>query len=83
MKDTWDLSVLSLIGDEVAEWLRWWTANPLGSAHVGSDPIVSFSHWVKFQCFVSEKIHQYLLGAVIGKQNKKKNGNVLFPEITY
>ena len=31
--------------DEVAEWLRRWTANPLGSARVGSNPILveSFS----------------------------------------
>ena len=30
--------------DEVAEWLRRWTANPLGSARVGSNPIfVAFS----------------------------------------
>ena len=32
--------------DEVAEWLRRWTANPLGSARVGSNPIlvgISFS----------------------------------------
>ena len=26
--------------DEVAEWLRRWTANPLGSASVGSNPIL-------------------------------------------
>jgi hypothetical protein len=25
--------------DEVAEWLRRWTANPMGSARVGSNPI--------------------------------------------
>ena len=25
--------------DGVAEWLRRWTANPLGSARVGSNPI--------------------------------------------
>ena len=25
-------------GDEVAEWLRRWTANPLCSARVGSNP---------------------------------------------
>ena len=24
--------------DEVAEWLRRWTANPMGSARVGSNP---------------------------------------------
>ena len=28
------------IPDEVAEWLRRWTANPLCSAHVGSNPIL-------------------------------------------
>ncbi len=26
--------------DEVAEWLRRWTANPLGSARLGSNPIL-------------------------------------------
>ena len=28
------------ITDEVAEWLRRWTANPMGSARVGSNPIL-------------------------------------------
>ena len=32
-----NLSVVSY--DEVAEWLRRWTANPMGSARVGSNPI--------------------------------------------
>lgn len=32
--------------DEVAEWLRRWTANPLCSARVGSNPIL-----VDAQCF--------------------------------
>ena len=27
------------MNDEVVEWLRRWTANPLGSARVGSNPI--------------------------------------------
>ena len=27
------------MNDEVTEWLRRWTANPLGSARVGSNPI--------------------------------------------
>ena len=27
-------------GDEVAEWLRRWTANPLGSARAGSNPVI-------------------------------------------
>ena len=30
---------LAQCSDEVAEWLRRWTANPLGSARVGSNPI--------------------------------------------
>ena len=29
--------------DEVAEWLRRWTANPLGSPRVGSNPILVVS----------------------------------------
>ena len=28
------------VPDEVAEWLRRWTANPLCSARVGSNPIL-------------------------------------------
>jgi hypothetical protein len=30
----------SACSDEVAEWLRRWTANPLCSARVGSNPIL-------------------------------------------
>ena len=30
---------LCLCGDDVAECLRRWTANPLGNARVGSNPI--------------------------------------------
>ena len=32
--------ILARLYDEVAEWLRRWTANPLGSARVGSNPIL-------------------------------------------
>ena len=32
--------LLARTQDEVAEWLRRWTANPLGSARVGSNPIL-------------------------------------------
>ena len=40
--------MLCLIEDEVAEWLRRWTANPMGSARVGSNPIlvVIFKHYI-------------------------------------
>ena len=31
---------IPLIKDEVAEWLRRWTANPMCSARVGSNPIL-------------------------------------------
>ena len=34
------LFTLELMHDEVAEWLRRWTANPMGSARVGSNPIL-------------------------------------------
>ena len=35
-----------MVTDEVAEWLRRWTANPMGSARVGSNPIfVARPHW--------------------------------------
>ena len=31
---------IRVLCDEVAEWLRRWTANPLCSARVGSNPIL-------------------------------------------
>ena len=31
---------VKIFSDEVAEWLRRWTANPLGSARVGSNPVL-------------------------------------------
>ena len=31
---------LQLFFDYMAEWLRRWTANPLGSARAGSNPVV-------------------------------------------
>ena len=34
------LQKVSASADEVAEWLRRWTANPLCSARVGSNPIL-------------------------------------------
>jgi hypothetical protein len=37
------LILYKLKQDEVAEWLRRWTANPLGSARVGSNPILVVS----------------------------------------
>ena len=39
--------------DEVAEWLRRWTANPLCSARVGSNPILVdwLSLWGVVICF--------------------------------
>ena len=35
-----EIENLVLYEDEVAEWLRRWTANPLGNARVGSNPIL-------------------------------------------
>ena len=32
--------------DEVAEWLRRWTANPMCSARVGSNPILVATHFL-------------------------------------
>ena len=41
-----------LLCDKVAEWLRRWTANPLGSARVGSNPIlVGYFSFLMFCCF--------------------------------
>ena len=34
--------------DEVAEWLRRWTANPMCSARVGSNPILVANFYLPF-----------------------------------
>ena len=60
--------------DEVAEWLRRWTANPMCSARVGSNPILVdiFAHtWVR----EAKKIYQQPSKGESGKchiQNTKK-----------
>ena len=42
----------------MAEWLRRWTANPMGSARVGSNPILVdiFKHFWSIQKMSKEKI---------------------------
>ena len=45
------LHIEALPADGVAEWLRRWTANPLCSARVGSNPILidcTVSAWLAF-----------------------------------
>ena len=56
--------VLSFSVDEVAEWLRRWTANPMCSARVGSNPILVGG--VFFQVYLPEtgNIKIALIGAV-------------------
>ena len=39
-RELWHGGDSRLHDDEVAEWLRRWTANPMGSARVGSNPIL-------------------------------------------
>lgn len=41
--------------DEVAEWLRRWTANPLCSARVGSNPILVVVHLSESHSFYNPK----------------------------
>ena len=42
--------------DEVAEWLRPWTANPMSSARVGSNPILFFFYLFIFYYFIAVKL---------------------------
>ena len=44
--------------DEVAEWLRRWTANPLGSARVGSNPILVVIFFYFFAAFCQIEAQQ-------------------------
>ena len=39
--------------DKVAEWLRRWTANPLCSARMGSNPILVGLHFFTFKTYIS------------------------------
>ena len=41
------------VWDKVAEWLRRWTANPMGSARVGSNPILVDTVWHEFEFLVA------------------------------
>ena len=38
-------SLVSAFMDKMADWLKRWTVNPLGSAHVGSNPIFTHFNW--------------------------------------
>ena len=49
---------IGMLWDEVAEWLRRWTANPLCSARVGSNPILVE---VKF-CLKFQEINKFIYG---------------------
>ena len=45
--------------DNVSEWLRRWTRNPLGSAREGSNPfVVAFlSKWISHTCIKDVNVH--------------------------
>ena len=65
-------SWLTNYSDEVAEWLRRWTANPMGSARVGSNPILVaylfFIFWKKicwFDKMLINLLHQVLCSEII------------------
>ncbi len=53
--------------DEVAEWLRWWTANPLCFARVGSNPIhVGQCLWM-WAAIISNDWRSYMFGHINGQ----------------
>ena len=41
------------LSDEVAEWLRRWTANPMCSARMGSYPILVVAFFFQFLLFIT------------------------------
>ena len=64
-------------GDEVAEWLRRWTANPMGSARVGSNPIgvdVYFPSMLLFNLFL-RRCKAAILGILSTKESIKADGS--------
>ena len=52
--------------DEVAEWLRRWTANPMCSARVGSNPILVGYFCILFFFFFLTKIISFRIFFEIG-----------------
>ena len=46
--------------DEVAEWLRRWTANPMCSARVGSNPILVVKDFLVMYFAFTHSMHFYL-----------------------
>ena len=48
----------------MAEWLRRWTANPLGSARVGSNPIFVATILVKTVCLPPSPIFSVVVESV-------------------
>jgi hypothetical protein len=46
--------------DEVAEWLRRWTANPMCSARVGSNPILVDFFFI-FAYYKTQKHNNYII----------------------
>ena len=43
---------LPLFRDGVTEWLRCWTANPMCSARMGSNPILVGYNFSSYTCFI-------------------------------
>ena len=64
--------------DEVAEWLRRWTANPMGSARVGSNPILVVTIFYKKNLQLLVKLSDirdkldFWLRLVRGRKNQKR-----------
>ena len=61
----------------MAEWLRRWTWNPMGSPRVGSNPadsvpffnsLIRENVWNRFWCYLPSKLHKIRLG---GEQHSR------------
>ena len=62
--------------DEVAEWLRRWTANPLGSPRVGSNPILVVYFLLQYIRKKYEYIHSPTLSSSVSSMSWKINRQV-------
>ena len=61
------------IYDEVAEWLRRWTANPLGSPRVGSNPILVVNF---YNIYISLCVLWWNVARMARRQDGKKDISV-------
>ncbi len=74
-----DMTPTTFVSDEVAEWLRRWTANPMCSARVGSNPILV----EMFFCFFFYRRLKFFFVLFFSSSKKHLHIEAFFPRPGY